>query len=112
MEAWMLANHTCEFESVHLRHAYVHEHYRNIHLQQIFERFATGRCLDQILIELCKDCLIAQQLGWLVVYHEDIDSVFRGHPIPRPELSPALSVKPHAQSGQQLIRVDGLREVL
>jgi hypothetical protein len=35
--------------------------------------------LDQILPQILKDHFVAKELGWLIVDHQDVDSLVRRH---------------------------------
>ena len=61
LEPRMLADHCRELEPVEIRHADVDQDDGDLGLEQIFERLATGRGLDQVLAELTQDHLIARE---------------------------------------------------
>ena len=94
LEARMLADHRGELEAVELRHADVDQQDRHVVAQQLIERLARRRRLDQVLVEILEDHLIGQQLGGLVVHQEDVDLIGFCHEPGR------LPVQPHAQRGQ------------
>ncbi len=75
LEARMLADHRRELEAVEIGHADVDQNDGDFRLEQVLERLAAGRCLDQIFAELPQDHLIAQQLRRLIVDQQDIDLV-------------------------------------
>ena len=69
----MLADHRGELEAVQLRHADVDQNDRDFVLEQIFQRLAAGRGVDEIFVELLQDDLIAEQLRRLIVDQQDVD---------------------------------------
>jgi hypothetical protein len=73
--ARVLADHPGELEPVELGHLHVHEHHRDLVLQQLLERGARGARLDEVLAELAEDRFVGQQLRRLIVDQEDIDGV-------------------------------------
>ena len=40
---------------------------------RMFKRLACRRRLDQVLTQIREDHLVAQELGWLIVHHQDVD---------------------------------------
>ena len=90
--------------------------------EELFEGFARRGRLDQVLAELAQYRLVAEQLGRLVVDHEDVDLV-RSYSCPLSNVrlrssvavgcdSDALAMQPHAQRRQQLLGVDRLGEIV
>ena len=63
---------------------------------------------DQVLAQLLKDRLVAQQLGGLVIDEEDVDLFFVGHDCSLP----LLPMQPHSQGRQELLGVDRLCEII
>ena len=59
LEAGMLPNHSRKLEAVHVRHADVGEHDRNIILEQYFEGFSSGARLEQIFPQFGKHDLVS-----------------------------------------------------
>ena len=68
----MLANHGGQFKTIQLRHAHVHQHHRDVGVEQNFKRLLGGIGLDQVLAKFAEHDLIAQQLGRLIVDHENV----------------------------------------
>ena len=83
-EARMLANHVGQLETVQLRHADVHEDDGDVVSEEDVERLLGRRGLDQILAQLGEDHLVAQELGGLVVHHQDVDFLVRSHRFSEP----------------------------
>ncbi len=79
LETRMLANHIGQFEAVEIRHAHVHQHHGHIILQEDVEGLAGSGRLDEVLAQFCQNDLVTQQLGRLVIDHQDIDSVICPH---------------------------------
>ncbi len=62
LKARMLPHHICQLEAVDLGHADVHQHDRDVTLQQVVQRLASGVRFHQTLSEIVKNHLVAQQL--------------------------------------------------
>ena len=77
----MVADHRSELEAVEVGHAHVHEHDRHVVAQELVERLARRGRLQERLVELLEDDLVAQQLRRLVVDEEDVDPVVAVHAI-------------------------------
>src|SRR5580704_17869516 len=75
--ARMLPDHIGQIESVHVRHADVHEHDGDVVPKKQIEGLAAGVGLDQILPQLRQDRFVAEQLTGLIVDHQDV--YFVGH---------------------------------
>ena len=88
-EAGMLADHVGELEAVEFGHADVHEDDSDVVLEEDIEGLFGGRGLDEVLAEVAEDDLIAEELGGLVVHHEDVDFLIWSHRSLRPH--PILS---------------------
>jgi hypothetical protein len=73
LEPRMLADHRGELETVELRHADVDQHDTDVVLQQQHEGFARRVGLEEILVELGENDLVAQQLRRLIVDQQDVD---------------------------------------
>ena len=107
LEAGMLANQVCQLKTVQFRHAYVHQHDRDIGFQQMLQRVFARAGLDQILSQLAEHRLIGEQLARLVIHHENIDLFVCVHGCSLPPgatvreasigTDSELSVKPHAK---------------
>ena len=101
----MLPDDGCQFKSVHVGHAYIHEDHGHVGLEQNIESLAGGGRLDQVLSQLGKNHLIAQELARLVVDHENVCFLVRRHsslslapvPVSFPHPPRSLPVQPHAQ---------------
>ena len=78
----MLADHLGELEAVDFRHADVHQHDGDIGFQKVLEGFPAGIGFDQILAQFVEDGFVAEQLGRLIIHHQDVDLVLRAHGIP------------------------------
>ncbi len=74
LEARMLANHSRELEAVEIGHAHVDQHQGDFMLEQILERLARRRRLEEVFADLRQDGLVAQQFGLLVVDQQNVDS--------------------------------------
>ena len=78
LEARMLADHGGELETVELRHHHVDQHDGHVvGLEQDAERLVRRGRLDQVLAQLGKDDLVAQELRRLIVDQQDVDLVHR-----------------------------------
>ncbi len=75
----MLADHRRQFETVELRHVDVDQDHREFVLEQKLQRFLRGRRLEQSLVEVAQDDLVAQQLRRLIVDQQQIDFGVVGH---------------------------------
>ena len=75
LEPRMIADHGSELEAVQLRHANIDQDDGNLVLEQLLQRLAGRRRLDQVLTEVTQNDLVAQKLGWLVVDQEDVDHI-------------------------------------
>src|SRR2546423_14964787 len=75
----MLPNHGGQLEAVKLRHAHIHQHHGHVVLQQYFKRLFCSVRFDEVLAESAEHNLIAEQLRWLIIYHEDVDLLVRTH---------------------------------
>ena len=75
LEARVLAHHLGELEAVELGHADVDEHDGDLSFQEMLQRLAPGGCLDQVLVEIAQDHLVAEEFRRLVVDEEDVDFV-------------------------------------
>ena len=73
LKARMLPDHVGKFKSIEIGHAHVHQHHGDVGLQQDAERLAGGGGLDEILAKFREDHLVAEQLGRLVIDHQDVD---------------------------------------
>ena len=126
-----LAHHRRGLEAVHAGHVDVEENDRELLPQELAKSFASGLRGDDVLAKLGKKSREREQLLGAVVDRQDVDlfvgeghRVFRGD---RPRFSqlrrwasaatenrclPHLLVEPGPQHGQQLVGVDGLREVV
>ncbi len=69
----VLTDDVGQFKTVQLGHAHIHQHHGNIGFQKDTERLGGSRRLDEILAQLCQNYFVTQQLGWLVIDHQDID---------------------------------------
>ena len=101
----MFADHRRQFEAVEVRHADVDQNDGDFVLQQNLQRFRRRRGLDEILVELAQNDLVAQQLGRLIVDQKNVDLVLVLH-------GAASAMQPHAQDGQQLLGIDRLGEIV
>jgi hypothetical protein len=101
LEARVLSDHGGQLETVELGHAYVHQHYGYFGLEKQLKRFLRRVGFYQVLPETVEHNLIAEQLAWLVINHEDIDSFIFAHSISAFDQDLCyelqLPVKPHAQ---------------
>ncbi len=79
LKTWMLANHRSQLKTIEFRHAYVHQHYGNVSLQQNFKGLLRRSGFDQVLAQSTEHDLIAEQLGRLIIHHEDIDLLVCAH---------------------------------
>src|SRR5581483_2304498 len=79
LKARMLTHHVRQFKAVDLRHADVHQHHRNIALQQMVQRLPAGVRLHQVLAQILKNRLVAQQLRRLIVHHQNGDRIALVH---------------------------------
>src|ERR1700678_921811 len=97
----MLADHGRELKAIELRHADIHQHHGYLGFEKNFESFFRRVGFDQIFAETAEHDLIAQQLAWLIVDHENIYSFVRTHSFPRRSglncLVTILPVQPHTQ---------------
>src|ERR1700738_1624900 len=75
----MLANHRSQFKTIQLRHAYVHQHYGNVDFQKKFKGLLRRSRLDQVLAKFAQHNLVAEQLGRLIIDHQNIDPFVRAH---------------------------------
>src|SRR5207245_2386958 len=73
LESRMLPDYVGQFKSIKLRHTHVHEHNRDVILQQDIECFTGRSCLDQIFAQVREDDLVAQEFGRLIIDHQDVD---------------------------------------
>ena len=71
----MLADHLGEIEAVHVGHADIGQHDADIFLQQVFQGFGGGGCLDEVLAQVSQNDLVAEQFRRLIVDHENVDSL-------------------------------------
>ena len=78
-KARMVADHRGELEAVELGHADVHQHHRDFRLEQLLQRLAARRGLDQVLVDVTQDDFVAQQLRGLVVDQQDVDFLVAEH---------------------------------
>ena len=72
LKAGMLADHLGQIEAIDVGHADIRQHDGDVFLQQMLERFVRRRGLDQVLAKLRQDDLIAEELGRLIVDHENV----------------------------------------
>ena len=79
LESRMLADDLGQFESVDLRHADIHQHGGNVHLQQFLQRLLGGRRLDQVLPQFGEDRLVAEQFARLIIDHQDVHFFVDAH---------------------------------
>src|SRR5580698_3021519 len=75
----MLANQVGQLKTVKIRHTHVHQNDCDIVFQQMFQCLFSRGCFDQILPKLSQYYFITQQLGWLIVDHENVDFFVRSH---------------------------------
>ena len=94
-----------QFEPADLGHVHIHQHDRDIFLQQISQRLLRGSCLDEVLAQLPEHRLIGQQLTRLIVHHQDVQ-LLHGF------ATFHLAVQPHAKCRDQLLGVDRLRQII
>ena len=78
-EPGVLADHGGELETIQFRHADIDQDHRNVVLEKLLQSLATGRCLDQVLVDFAQDRLVAQQFPRLVVDEQDVDLVGVAH---------------------------------
>ncbi len=71
----MLAHHFSKLEAVEFGHADVDQYDCDLALQQVLQGFAPGRRLDQVVAEVAKNHLVAEQLGRLIVDKQNVDSL-------------------------------------
>src|ERR1700734_2006152 len=116
----VLANHRGQLKTVELGHAHVHQHDRYVSLEQNFESLLRGLRFDQVLAKFTEHHLIAEQLGGLIIDHEDIDFLACAHELYylsvssrslKPTLAILLSVKPHTKRREQLLSIHRFRQV-
>src|SRR5579872_13211 len=124
LETWMLADHFCQFEAIYVRHAHIHQNNSYVGLEQKLQRLLSRSGLDQILIEFSQYDIIAEQLGGLIIHHENIDFVvaahfsfltlpgLQNHSDATPLDSQMLPMEPHPQSRKQLVSVHWFCQVL
>ena len=87
----MFADHGGKLEAIELRHAHVDENDGDVLLEKLLQSLAGGRRFDEILTELGKNGLVAQELCRLVIDQQNVDLV-GGHGAHCP-----LPMEPHAQ---------------
>src|ERR1700730_8627707 len=75
----MLSNHSSQCKTIQLWHAYVHQHHRNVGLEQDLERLFRGSRFDQVLAKFGQHNLVAEQLGGLIIDHQNIDLFVGAH---------------------------------
>ncbi len=71
LKAGVLADHGGKLKAVQFGHLDVDQHHRHVMPEKLGQRLARRRRLDQGFAELGEDDLIAQQLGRLVIDHQD-----------------------------------------
>ena len=69
----VLVDRLRQFEPVEFWHAHVHEDDGDVGFQQVFERLPPRPGLNLILVQLTENDFIAEQLGRLVIDHENVD---------------------------------------
>ena len=79
LKARVFADHRGQLKAIELRHADVDEDNRDLLLEKLFKRLPGRSGLDEVLAQLGKDRLVAQQLRWLIVDQQDVDLVVRSH---------------------------------
>src|SRR6202021_1638046 len=73
LKTWVLAYHVGQLKAIDLWHGDIHEDDSNIGLEEVVEGFTTGCGLDETLVEISEDNFVADELGGLIVNHEDGD---------------------------------------
>src|SRR6202034_373378 len=120
LKTGMLANHVRELEAVDIGHAHIHQHDSDVVLQQALERFGGSAGFDEILAEFAENGFKAQQLGGLVVHHQDVDLFPNQLRFPGNQravsgfesfLQVDLPVQPNAQRPEQLLGVHGFGQI-
>ena len=80
--ARVLADELRQFKTIEFRHADVHQDDGDVGLQQVLQGFPTRTSLDQVLVQFTENHLITEQLGWLIIHHEDVDFLVLAHGMP------------------------------
>src|SRR5712664_2380246 len=75
----MLADHRSQFKTIEFWHAYVHQHHGNVILQEKFKGLLRRSRLDQVFTKFAQHNLVAEQLGGLIIDHQNIDLFVRVH---------------------------------
>ncbi len=78
LEPRVLADHRRQLVAVELRHAHVHQHDRDLGLEQVLQRLGGRARRDQRVAEIAEDRLVGQQLRRLIVDEQDVDAVDAG----------------------------------
>jgi len=88
LKARMLPDNLSQFESVDIWHADVHQNSGHIRFEQFLESILGRGGFDQVLSQVRKNRLIAEQLARLVIDHQDVYFFFGAHQpfdnLPRP----------------------------
>jgi hypothetical protein len=66
-------------ESIHVRHADIEQHDRELIMHELIERLPAGVRQHQILAELAQDRLIGEQPCGLVIDQQDVHAVIDCH---------------------------------
>ena len=77
LEARVLVDQLRRLEPVHVRHADVEQHDRELLVHQLLERLAPGMRKHQVLAKIAEHGLIGQQPRRLIIYQQDVDLAAR-----------------------------------
>ena len=79
LKARVLTDHLSQLKTIHDWHTHIHQDDGHVVFQQLFKGFLGRDGLDEVFSQIIQNGFIAQQLGGLVVHHENVDSVTWGH---------------------------------
>ena len=74
-KARVLPDDVGQFEPVELRHANVHENHGNIAFQQDLHRLSARIGPNEVFVQFVEYGLVTEQLGRLVIHHQDVNFV-------------------------------------
>src|SRR5215467_124875 len=75
----MLPDHFGKLKAIKVRHAHVHQHHGNVSLQELLKGLFPRRSFEQVLSQFAQNDFITEQLGRLVVHHQDVDLIVFVH---------------------------------
>ena len=79
LEAGMFMDHIRQLIAINFGHADVHQHYRDIGLQQMLECLPAGTRLQKVFPQWSENRLVGQQLSRLIIDHQDVYRRVRVH---------------------------------